>query len=169
MVVTAAGEEITAVNAAVGLKQTATDFMWCGIHRLMAKPLSLTSRTATAYCKKSSKELNHKVIVFVPFKHTIEVLEERAHRRRYQREVISGEVSAGNRTKDYFTTFKTPQTSEVLIVQPQAAAHGVTLTAADTIVWWGPTPSHEIYAQANARAHRAGQTNKVTVVRLVRQ
>jgi len=54
----------------------------------------------------------------------------------------------------------------VLIIQPQAAAHGVTLTAADTVVWWGPTSSLETYAQANARVHRAGQENKTTVVQL---
>ena len=41
-----------------------------------------------------------------------------------------------------------------------------TLTAADTVIWWGPTPSLEVYAQANARAHRAGQRHPVTVVRL---
>jgi hypothetical protein len=34
------------------------------------------------------------------------------------------------------------------------------------VVWWGPTPSLETYAQANARAHRAGQKHPVTVIRL---
>jgi len=52
------------------------------------------------------------------------------------------------------------------VIQPQAAAHGVTLTAADTIDWCGPVSSLETYAQANARIHRAGQTNKCTVVQL---
>ena len=40
------------------------------------------------------------------------------------------------------------------------------MTKADTVVWWGPVPSAELYIQGNARAHRAGQKNAVTVVRL---
>jgi hypothetical protein len=54
----------------------------------------------------------------------------------------------------------------VLLLIPQATAHGITLTRADQVVWWGPIPSTETYLQANARAHRAGQTNKVTVTHL---
>ena len=52
------------------------------------------------------------------------------------------------------------------MIQPQSAAHGVTLTAANTVVWWSPTSSLETYAQANARVHRAGQDHKCTVIQL---
>jgi len=62
--------------------------------------------------------------------------------------------------------FQTQDRIKVLLLVPQAAAHGITLTRADQIVWWGPVPSVETYLQANARAHRAGQTNKVTVTHL---
>ena len=54
----------------------------------------------------------------------------------------------------------------VLLLVPQATAHGITLTRADQVVWWGPVASTELYIQANSRAHRAGQTNKVTVTHL---
>jgi len=55
----------------------------------------------------------------------------------------------------------------VLIIQPQAAAHGVTLTAADTVVFWGPVMSVETYIQCIARSDRQGQTSdKVTVVHI---
>jgi SNF2 family DNA or RNA helicase len=74
-------------------------------------------------------------------------------------------VSAGKRN-DIFSRFQNDQTTRVLVIQPQAAAHGITLTAANTVVWWGPTSSLETYAQANARVHRSGQRHPTTVVQL---
>jgi SNF2 family DNA or RNA helicase len=52
---------------------------------------------------------------------------------------------------------------KVLIIQPQAASHGLTLTAADTIIWYAPCTSVETYLQANARIDRPGQVNPMTV------
>jgi hypothetical protein len=52
-------------------------------------------------------------------------------------------------------------------MQPQATAHGITLTAADTVVFFGPLMSVELYTQAIARADRKGQnSDKVTVVHI---
>jgi SNF2 family DNA or RNA helicase len=54
-----------------------------------------------------------------------------------------------------------------LIMQPQATAHGITLTAADTVVFYGPLTSVEQYRQCIARADRKGQdSDKVTVVHI---
>jgi SNF2 family DNA or RNA helicase len=80
-------------------------------------------------------------------------------------EVIRGDVSAPKRT-EIFDRFQSTPDPKVLVIQPQSAAHGVTLTAANTIVWWGPTSSLETYAQANARIHRSGQKHKCTVIQL---
>jgi len=54
----------------------------------------------------------------------------------------------------------------VLVIQPQAASHGVTLTAADTVVFWSPVTSVETYLQCIARVDRVGQKNKMTVIHL---
>ena len=67
---------------------------------------------------------------------------------------------------DIIKRFQTEDKTKVLLLAPAAAGHGITLTRADQIVWWGPTTSVELYIQCNARAHRAGQTNKVTVTHL---
>ena len=53
-----------------------------------------------------------------------------------------------------------------MIIQPQAAWHGVTQTAADTIIWYAPVTSLETYLQANARIDRPGQNNLMTVVNI---
>jgi hypothetical protein len=52
-------------------------------------------------------------------------------------------------------------------MQPQATAHGITLTAADTVVFYGPLMSVEQYIQCIARADRKGQnSDKVTVIHI---
>jgi SNF2 family DNA or RNA helicase len=105
------------------------------------------------------------VLVFVPFKHVIDILAQKLNADGIPTEVISGDVSAAKRT-DIFKRFQDTSDPRVLVIQPQSAAHGVTLTAANTVVWWGPTSSLETYAQANARVHRSGQRHPSTVVQL---
>jgi SNF2 family DNA or RNA helicase len=52
-------------------------------------------------------------------------------------------------------------------MQPQATAHGITLTAADTVVFFGPLMSVEQYIQCIARADRKGQdSDKVTAIHI---
>ena len=63
--------------------------------------------------------------------------------------------------------FQTTDKIRVLVLQPQATAHGITLTAADTVVFFGPLMSVEMYTQCIARADRKGQdSDKVTVVHI---
>jgi hypothetical protein len=107
-------------------------------------------------------ECLHKVIVFAPFTHTIEMIEEFLTRKKHTCAVINGAVSLSKRSA-IIEKFQNDPMLRVIIIQPQAAAHGITLTAADTVVWFGPTTSVETFIQANARAHRKGQHNKVTV------
>jgi SNF2 family DNA or RNA helicase len=56
---------------------------------------------------------------------------------------------------------------EVLVIQPQSSAHGITLTAASTIVWFSLIPSNELYQQGNARIYRAGQRLPCLIVHMV--
>ena len=111
------------------------------------------------------EESSKKVIVFANFRHTIEILQERLKADGYSNEVIHGGISAGKRT-EIFKSFQTEKHPRVLVIQPQSASHGVTLTAANTIVWWGPVTSYETFVQANDRVHRAGQDSPCTVVQI---
>lgn len=164
LVVQTTGEQITAVNAAVGLNKMLQ--ISCGaVYCDSGETLHFDISNRYKVLREVVDETRQKVLIFVPFKHTIELLREKLTTDGFVTDVISGEVSAGKRA-DIFRRFQTQPDPRILIIQPQAAAHGVTLTAADTIVWWGPTSSLETYAQANARAHRAGQRHPVTVVKL---
>jgi hypothetical protein len=71
-----------------------------------------------------------------------------------------------NRRSEIVTDFQTKVNPQVLIIQPQAASHGLTLTAADTIIWYAPVTSVETYLQANARIDRPGQKNNMTIVHI---
>jgi len=164
LVVQASGEQITAVNAAVGLSKLLQ--ISCGaVYSDTGETLTFDIKNRYKVLQEVIDETKQKVLIFVPFKNTIKVLSEKLHADGFTTDIISGDVSAGKRA-EIFHSFQTTTNPRILIIQPQAAAHGVTLTAADTVVWWGPTPSLEIYAQANARVHRAGQRHPVTIVRL---
>ena len=164
MIIEAAGEEITSVNAAVNLSKLLQ--LSCGaVYTDSGETVEFDIKNRYAVLKEVIDETSKKVLVFVPFKNSIEIITEKLRADGYTTEIINGTVNAHKRA-EIFKQFQETPNPRILVIQPQAASHGVTLTAADTVVWWGPTSSLEIYAQANARVHRAGQTSHTTVVRL---
>jgi SNF2 family DNA or RNA helicase len=164
MVAVAAGEEITTVNAAASLNKLLQ--LSCGaVYSDSGEVVAFDASNRIAALKEVIDEATHKVIVFAPYKHSIHIISEELKKSGYTCEVISGDVSVGKRT-EIFAKFQTEPDPKVLVIQPQAASHGVTLTAANVIVYWSPVMSVETYLQANARTHRAGQRNPCTVVHL---
>jgi SNF2 family DNA or RNA helicase len=111
------------------------------------------------------EEASHKVLVFVPFTHALNLVQDFLRKNKVTSEIINGSVSVSKRT-DIFKRFQEQDEPRVLLIQPQAAAHGVTLTAANVIVWYAPVTSIETYLQANARIDRPGQRNPMTIVHL---
>jgi len=164
MMATAAGEEITAVNAAATLNKLLQ--LSCGaVYSDTGEVVAFDAKNRLDTLKEVIEEASHKVLVFVAYTHAIHIVSEELTKAGVTNDIINGKVPAGKRN-DIFNKFQTDHDPQVLIIQPQAAAHGVTLTAANVVVWWGPITSTEIYLQANARTHRAGQRNPVTVVHL---
>ena len=164
MVMQVAGEDVTAANAAINLNKL-LQISAGAIYTDDGDTVQFDIKNRYQVLREVINESSQKVLIFVPFRHTIDLLTEKLARDGVTSEVIRGDVSASKRT-DIFSRFQHDPDPEVLIIQPQAAAHGVTLTAANTVVWWGPTPSLETYAQANARVHRSGQKHKCTVIQL---
>ena len=160
----AAGEEITAVNAAVTMNKL-LQISSGAVYTDTKETLEFDIKNRYKVLREVIDESSKKVLVFVPFKHVIDILTDRLRSDGIPTEIIRGDVPAAKRT-DIFKRFQENDDPKVLVIQPQSAAHGVTLTAANTVVWWGPTSSLETYAQANARVHRSGQTHKCTVVQL---
>ena len=164
MMTIAAGSEITAVNAASMLNkllQVSQGAVYTDDKDVVE--FDVANRVNELLEVIDSTE--HKVLVFVPYRHTLDMLKEAMAKAGHTAEVIHGGVASTQRA-DIIKRFQTEDDPRVLLMIPQATAHGITLTRADQVVWWGPVASTEIYLQANARAHRAGQTNKVTVTHL---
>ena len=164
LVLQTAGEEITAPNAAINMSKL-LQISSGAVYTDNGEALEFDIKNRYKVLREVIDESSKKVLVFVPFKHTIDILTNKLLDDGITTEIIRGDVSAPKRT-EIFHRFQTTDNPKVLVIQPQAAAHGVTLTAANTVVWWGPTSSLETYAQANARVHRSGQDHKCTVVQL---
>lgn len=164
MMVVAAGEEITTVNAAANLNKLLQ--LSCGaVYSDSGEVVAFDAGARMSALLEVIEEASHKVIVFAPFRHAIDIIAEELKKNGIPAEVIHGGIPVNKRTS-IFNDFQTEDKPRVLVIQPQAAAHGVTLHAANVVVWWGPITSIETYLQANARVHRAGQRNPCTVVHL---
>jgi hypothetical protein len=164
LIIKAGGEQITAVNAAVAMTKL-LQVAGGAVYSDNGEVIEFDIKNRYAVLKEVIEEASQKVLVFVPYKHSIDLIAEKLTADKITNEIIRGDVSVNKRT-DIFKRFQETPDPKVLIIQPQSAAHGVTLTAANTVVWWGPTASLETYAQANARVHRAGQRHPSTVVQL---
>jgi SNF2 family DNA or RNA helicase len=164
MMTIAAGEEITAANAAVILSKLLQLSAGC-VYADNGEVVQFDVKNRISALLEVIDEASHKVLVFVPFRHAIDLVFSELQKAKIACETIHGDVSPSKRT-DIFNRFQTSDDLQVLVVQPTTASHGVTLHAANVVVWWGPIYSVDTYVQANARVHRAGQKNPCTVVHL---
>jgi len=159
------GETITAANEGIlqsKLLQVACGFIYTddkGVIRLPVQPrldalLSIVESTS------------RKFIVFVPFVHALEGVAEHLIAAREDIAVVHGGTPVGLRNK-IFRGFQEQDSPRGIVAHPGCMAHGLTLTAANTIIWYSPTNSFETYEQANARIVRPGQTSKTLIAHLV--
>jgi SNF2 family DNA or RNA helicase len=164
MTMQAGGESITAVNAATNINkllQISGGAVYTDTGEVVEFDVSNRLNAVLEVIEESS----HKVLVFVPFTHTIELLKTTLDKHGISNDVINGKVSV-NKRSDIVARFQNNPDPYVLIIQPQAASHGLTLTAANTIIWYAPVTSVETYLQANARINRPGQHNPMTIVHI---
>jgi len=164
MLIEAGGESITAVNAAAGLNKL-LQISGGAVYTDTKEQVRFDIKPRLNALLEAVEETKEKILVFVPYRHTIQFVSEFLSNNNITNELIHGDVSASDRGH-IINKFQSSDEPRVLIIQPQSASHGVTLTRANVVVFWSPVMSVEVYLQCIARMDRVGQKNKMTVVHL---
>jgi len=107
----------------------------------------------------------HKVLVFSPFKSATAGIASLLGAEKIDFATVTGDTSTKDRA-DIFQAFQHTDKYHVLNAHPECMSHGLTLTAADTVIWYGPVTKLETYEQANARITRVGQAHKQQIIRM---
>lgn len=102
------------------------------------------------------EEAQGKVLVFVPFISSVRYVADYLRSKGHTVECIYGEVSKAERDR-IFGEFQNGSSLRIIVAQPAAMSHGLTLTAANTVIWYAPIFSNDTYDQACARITRPGQ------------
>jgi SNF2 family DNA or RNA helicase len=154
---------ITAVNEAVKIQKLVQ--IACGVaYGDDGQNIGIDCSPRINLVKEVIEEAGEKVILFVPLTGTLHMLEKELS-KHWSVAVVNGEVSAGKRNR-IFHDFQHAKTPHVLIAHPATMAHGLTLTSASTIIWYGPINSNEQYVQANGRIERIGKRQVSNVVHI---
>lgn len=156
--------EVVAVNGADRINkmlQVSQGFVYDKNHVMHLLPVADRLQLLENVVEQS----NSKTIVFAPYKASIARLVEHLSKRWSVAEV-SGDVSAGKR-EQIFTQFMHTPDPHVIVAHPDCMSHGLTLTEASTIAWWGPPNSLETYEQANGRITRAGQRHSQFIANIM--
>lgn len=170
------GDQVQAVNEAVKLSKLVQ--IACGVvYGKNGEEVILPSKPRLDELKDVIQQAATKVIVFVPYKAVLHWVADELEKMfpgehmksRLQGEPghvvrISGDVPKHERDK-IFSSFQRGSAS-ILVAQPAAMSHGLTLTSASTICWYAPVTSHDTYQQANARITRPGQKHTQFIVHL---
>jgi SNF2 family DNA or RNA helicase len=155
-------KEITAMNAGAVLNkllQISTGY----VYTREGEVVTLDNEERLTALVDAVNSTDRKVIVFVPFVHALEGIKKRLTSEGYDVRQVSGDTPRKER-EEAFNLFQNTSAVKVLVAHPACMAHGLTLTAADTIIWFAPMPNLEIFEQANARIRRIGQKHKQQIL-----
>ena len=157
------GGQILAVNEAI--KANKLIQIACGVaYGTGGAEVILPCKPRIELLKEIIEESEGKVIVFVPLTGALEAVASEL-RQEWSVEIVHGETSKSERDRIFGEFQKTPD-PRVLVANAATMSHGLTLTAATTIVWYAPVHSNEIYEQACARVRRPGQTRTTVIVHI---
>lgn len=160
----AAHTPITAVNAADKVNKLRQ--ILCGAikHPQTGEYAVIPHGPRTEVLLEAIEDASAKALVIVPFKGIIRALEKEVQ-KRYSVAVLNGDVPPKVRDK-IIREFKTAPDPQVLLCHPAVMAHGLNLVEADTTIFYAPIYSNDEFQQVIERFNRAGQTRKMTIIRI---
>lgn len=156
------GGQITAANEAVKVGKLIQ--ICCGVAYGKPDDVVIPSKPRIDLVKEIISEAGAKVIVFVPLTGALEHVAAEL-RKEYTVEIVHGETSKHERDR-IFAAFQKEKDPHVLVANPGTMSHSLTLTAANTIIWFAPITSNGTYEQANARVPRPGQKLNTLIVHI---
>lgn len=158
------GGEVTAVNEAV--KAMKLIQIACGVaYSIDGSNVILPAPHRISAVKEVVEEADGKVIVYVPLTGGLNRIAEELRQEGYEVGTVHGETPKVERDVVFATFQNTPQ-MKVLVAHPKCMAHGLTLTAANVIVWYIPTNDFSVYEQACGRIVRPGQKRHQHIIHL---
>jgi len=116
-----------------------------------------------------TEELQGKAIIWASYTHDIQQIAS-ALRDRFGPEAVATYYGATEQDDRQDIVNRFQDKSDPLrffVGQPKTGGYGITLTAANTVIYYSNSYDLEIRLQSEDRAHRIGQNNKVTYIDLV--
>lgn len=163
-----ASSEITAANVLsrlLRLSQMAGGFVNDEdgkVHKVSSAKLNLLDECLDDLLAVEGK----KVVIFARFIPEMAAIEELVKGKGVGYCRIAGDVQMAQRGEEV-KRFQTDPAARVFIAQIASAGLGITLTAADTAIFYSLDYSFANYDQCRCRTHRLGQKNKCTYIHLV--
>lgn len=163
------GAAMVAENRIVGVNEAALlgkmlQVALGGVYAVGGQVVTVDAKPRYTELMETLDTLDGKAIIFSTYKDSVRQLQEIVG-SKYRIGVVHGDVAASARD-EIFAQFQSGML-EHLVAHPRTMSHGLTLTAASTVIWFGPPNSLEEYLQANGRITRMGQKDKQLIIHIV--
>lgn len=107
--------------------------------------------------------------VFMPYKYIMEDVEAFLVKKHFRCVLINGDTPDWKRRevlREFSSDYKGTKNYDVLIAHPEVVAHGVDLTASESIIWYAPCFGARLYQQGCARHQGEKQKGNPVIVHL---
>ena len=160
----ASGERISAVNEAV-LRTKLLQISLGAIYGPDKEAHLTDAKPRIDLLLDLLEESDSKILVFAPLTSVVRLLYREIKRNGFTVEMVTGDVTSTQRTR-IFKAFDAEDDPHVIVADPGCVAHGLDLSTASTVIWYGPTDKLEIYQQANARIDGPNQVRKQVAIQI---